>query len=75
MSLQYQHPCLQWEPHKQILLQFNHRTTFLVICEITCFSGNVDKIDITGDRVDEVKIKLCEASSMAGYLRLNLAGL
>ena len=45
-----------------------------VICEITRFSGNVDKIDITGDRVDEVKIKLGEASSMAGYLRLSLAG-
>ena len=34
----------------------------------------MDKIDITGDRIDEVKIKLSEASSMAGYLRLNLAG-
>ena len=35
----------------------------------------MDKVDITGDRIDEVKIKLSEASSMAGYLRLNLAGI
>ena len=72
MSSQYQRPCLHWD---SILFLFKHKTTFLVICEITCFSGNVDKVDITGDRIDEVKIKLSEASSMAGYLRLNLAGL
>ena len=36
--------------------------------------GNVDQIDITGERIDEVKMKLNEATSMAGYLQLNLTG-